>query len=134
LATVFHSATLNVSADVAWDFIDRYSRSEVHIFSVCAGERQDGDTRVVILSDGSEVRERSVTVDGGRMRAVYTVPGLPGVEHHQAEMRVLTAPDGTATLEWCTDVLPDSYAELLRGVYPSMFEEMVAAVNGHKLR
>ncbi|HUJ66917.1 MAG TPA: SRPBCC family protein [Acidimicrobiales bacterium] len=134
MATVYHSATLNVSADVAWDFIDRYSRSEVHMFSVCAGERQDGDTRVVILSDGSEVRERNVTVDADRMRAVYTVPGLPGIEHHQAEMRVVMASDGTATLVWCTDVLPDSYAELLRGVYPSMFEEMVAAVNGHKLR
>lgn len=133
MATVYLSGALKVRADVAWDFIDRYSRSEVHIFSVCAEERQDGDTRVVVLADGSEVRERNVTVDPIRRRAVYTVPGLPGVEHHQAEMRVLEAPDGTVTLEWSTDVLPDSYADLLKDVYPSMFEEMVAAVNRHEL-
>jgi hypothetical protein len=132
LATVFHSTRLRVPAGVAWDFIERYARSEVHIFSVCVAERQEGDTRIVELGDGSEVRERNVTVDAARMRAVYTVPGLPGVEHHQAEMRVVEEADGTARLEWCTDVLPHEYAEQLRDVYGPMFEEMVVAVNGHR--
>jgi hypothetical protein len=131
VATVHFSAHLDVPADVAWDFIDRYSRSEVHVFSVCSGERQEGDTRVVVLADGSEVRERNVTVDAVRRRAVYTVPGLAGVEHHQAEMRVLEDPDGKVVLEWTTDVLPDSYADLLRDVYCSMFAELVAALNRH---
>jgi Polyketide cyclase / dehydrase and lipid transport len=132
LATLFYSALLNVGASMAWDFIERYSRSEVHIFSVCVGERQEGDTRIVELADGSEVRERNVTVDAARMRAVYTVPGLPGVEHHQAEMRVVEEGDGTARLEWCTDVLPHDYADLLRDVYAPMFEEMIGAVNGQR--
>lgn len=133
MATVYYSATLGVPARVAWDFIDRYTRSEVHIFSVCTREYQDGDTRVVELGDGSEVRERNVAVDSERMRAVYTVPGLPGVEHHQAEMRVVQEPGGIARLEWCTDVLPHEYAEQLRGVYGPMFDELVAGVNRHKL-
>jgi hypothetical protein len=133
LATVFHSAPLKVPAVVAWDFIERYSRSEVHMFSVCLCERQEGDTRIVELADGTEVRERNITVDPARTRAVYTVPGLPGVEHHQAEMRVREDTDGTARLEWCTDVLPHGYAEQLREVYSPMFEEMVTAVNGHRL-
>jgi hypothetical protein len=132
LATVYFTATLKVPAGVAWDFLDRYTRSEVHIFSVCVGERQDGDTRVVELGDGTEVRERNVTVDSDRMRAVYTVPGLPGIEHHQAEMRVIRG-DGSemARLEWCTDVLPDEYADILRPAYGPMFDELVAAVNLH---
>lgn len=133
MATVFHSATLAVTADVAWDFVVRYSRSEVHVFSVCTGERQEGDTRVVRLGDGSEIRERNVTVDESRMRAVYTVPDLPGVEHHQAEMRVVEGPGGVTTLEWCTDVLPNDYADMLGDTYESMFEELVAAVNLHRL-
>jgi hypothetical protein len=133
LATVYYCATLTVPAAVAWDFVDRYTRSEVHVFSVCAREYQDGDTRVVQLEDGTEVRERNVTVDSHRMRAVYTVPGLPGVEHHQAEMRVIEDPRGLARLEWCTDVLPQEYAEQLPDVYGPMFEELLAAVNGHRL-
>jgi hypothetical protein len=103
------------------------------MFSVCVGERQEAETRIVELADGTEVRERIITVDPTRMRAVYTVPGLPGVEHHQAEMRVLEDSDRTARLEWCTDVLPHEYAEQLRRVYAPMFAEMVTAVNGHRL-
>lgn len=133
LATIYHSARLDVPAATAWDFVERYTRSEVHVFSVCVGEHQDGDTRVVVLGDGSEVRERNVTVDPGRMRAVYTVPGLPGVEHHQAEMRVVRGAAGIAHLEWCTDVLPDEYADQLRDAYGPMFEELVSAVNGHRV-
>lgn len=131
LASVFFSAELDVPAGVAWDFVHRYSRGEVHAFSVCASERLEGDTRVVTLGDGTEILERNVTVDPARMRAVYTVPGLPGIEHHQAEMRVVEQPGGAVMLEWCTDVLPNEYADALRGAYGPMFDELVAAVNGH---
>jgi hypothetical protein len=48
-------------------------------------------------------------------------------------MRVLEESDGTARLEWCTDVLPHEYAQQLRTVYGPMFGEMVTAVNGHRL-
>lgn len=134
MATIHCSASLDVDPDVAWDFLDRYTRGEVHIFSACAAERGEGDVRVVTLHDGTEVRERNVTVDPERRRAVYTVPELmPGAEHHQAEMRVDVAADGVATLVWCTDVLPDSLAEVLRTAYPAMFEELLAAVRAHRL-
>lgn len=131
MATIYHTGLVEVPAAVAWDFLDRYTRSEVHVFSACTAERQEGEWRVVTLGDGSEVRERNVTVDPVRMRAVYTVPGLAGAEHHQAEMRVVPNADGSATVEWCTDIVPDQLAELLRPAYASMFGELVDAVNRH---
>jgi len=132
MATIFYSSPVRVSPAVAWDFLDRYTRAEVHAFSVCVSERQEGNVRIVTLGDGSEVRERNVTVDPERMRAVYSVPGLLGAEHHQAEMRVVHEADGGATLEWCTDIVPDELAELLREPYASMFAELVDAVNRHR--
>jgi len=131
MASIFFANRVRVSPAVAWDFLDRYTRSEVHAFSVCVGERQEGNVRIVTLGDGSEVRERNVAVDPERMRAVYTVPGLLGAEHHQAEMRVVREPDGGTTLEWCTDIAPDELADLLRQPYASMFTELVDAVNRH---
>lgn len=131
MATIFYAAPLQVAPAAAWDVLDRYTRSEVHVFSACVTERQEGDCRVVTLEDGSEIRERNVTVDSERMRAVYTVPGLMGTEHHQAEMRVVREPGGGAALEWCTDVLPHELAELLREPYAAMFGELVDAVNHH---
>lgn len=132
MATLHFRAPLRVAAETAWDFLERYTRSEVHVFSACTAERQDGDVRVVSLADGSEVRERNVTVDAGLMRAVYTVPGLSGAEHHQAEMRIELPPDGSVFLVWCTDVLPHRLADRLRDAYTAMFDELVAAVNRHR--
>jgi hypothetical protein len=132
MATIYHAAPIQVPARVAWDFLERYSRSEVHVFSVCVDEYQDGDYRVVVLADGSEVRERNVSVDPERMRAVYTVPGL-GAEHHQAEMRLVVDGDQRIVLEWCTDVLPDAFAEQLRGTFEPMFQELLNAVNHHQM-
>lgn len=131
MASIHYSSPVQVPAAIAWDFLDRYSRAEVHAFSACVGERQEGDYRVVTLGDGSEVRERNVTVDSATMRAVYTVPGLLGAEHHQAEMRVVEGGDGSATLVWCTDILPDELAEVLREPYAAMFGELLDAVNHH---
>jgi hypothetical protein len=132
MASIHHSAPLEVPAAVAWDFVERYTRAEVHVFSACVSERLDGDVRVVVLGDGTEVRERNVTVDHYRMRAVYTVPGLLGAEHHQAEMRIVQQQDGSASLEWCTDVLPHELADLLRDTYAAMFGELLAAVHAHR--
>ncbi|MEV4545169.1 SRPBCC family protein [Micromonospora echinaurantiaca] len=134
MGSIYREAKLKVTADVAWDFLDRYTRSEVHVFSACKNERQEGDYRVVTLVDGTEIGERNVTVDPAAMRAVYTIPGFPGAEHHQAEMSVLTDGDGTATLVWTTDLLPHELVERLSEAYEVMFGELVAAVNEHSLR
>lgn len=133
VTSIHYSAFLSVAPEVAWDLVESYTRSEVHIFSVCVAERQEEGSRVVVLSDGSEVRELNVTVDPLRMRAVYTVPALAGVDHHQAEMRV-TPEAGGARLEWCTDVLPHEYADRVRDVYDAMFTELVVAAERHAPR
>ncbi len=134
MATLRFSARVRVPPETAWDFLERYTRSAVHVFAACVGERQEGDVRVVTLADGSEVRERNVTVDAALMRAVYTVPGLLGAEHHQAEMRVERHADGGASVVWCTDVLPHALAERLRETYTTMFDELVHAVERHGAR
>src|SRR5262245_41013231 len=33
MAALYYRAPLSVTADVAWDFLDRYTRAEVHVFS-----------------------------------------------------------------------------------------------------
>jgi hypothetical protein len=131
MAGLYYRAPLSVSAEVAWDFLDRYSRAEVHVFSSCTSERRVDDYRVVTISDGTEVWEQNVTVDPERRRAVYRVPGLAGSAHHQAEMRIETAGGRAPHLVWVTDVLPDDVADRLRDTYDTLFTELQLAVNGH---
>jgi hypothetical protein len=99
-----------------WDFLERYIRSKVHAFSAGVSGRQEGDFHVVTLADGAEVRERTVSLDADRMRGVYTVPGLSGIEHYRGEMRVMPRDDGGARVEWTTDIIPHqlpTYSESL---------------------
>ena len=134
MATIFYASSVQVPPDVAWDFLERYIRSKVHAFSACVSERQEGDFHVVTLADGAEVRDRNVSVDASRMRAVYTVPWLLGTEHYQAEMRVVPQGDGGSILEWSTDVFPPELANVLRQPYAAMFDELVTAVNRHRIQ
>jgi hypothetical protein len=131
MASLSYRAPLGVTAEVAWDFLDRYTRAEVHVFSSCVSERCVDDYRVVTIADGTEVWEQNVTVDPGRMRAVYRVAGLAGSEHHQAEMRVETGDSGVAHLVWITDMLPHDLVDVLRDTYDTLFAELERAVNAH---
>jgi len=133
MSTIYRSAKLAVPASVAWDFVDRYTRSEVHAFTNCVSERQIDDFRVVVTVDGMEFWERNVTVDADRMRAVYAIPTFPGAEHHQAEMRVVDDGDGRATLHWTTDFLPHELAEALAPNYDVLMVDLVAAINNHQM-
>jgi hypothetical protein len=68
------------------------------------------------------------------MRAVYTVPWLLGTEHHQAEMRVVPQDDRGAIVEWTADIVPHELADVLREPYAAMFDELVSAVNRHRIQ
>lgn len=128
MASIHRSSTLDVPLEVAWDFLERYQRSEVHVFSMAAAERQEGEFRIVTLHDGQELFERIVTTDPVNYRAVYTVPGLNGYEHHQAEMRLDVAPDGSTRLTWTTDALPAGALDGREERYDVLFGELVAAI------
>lgn len=131
MGSIHFTAKLDVPADVAWDFLERYTRSEVHVFSSCVAERQEGEYRVVTLADGNEVWERNVTVDPVNRRASYTISGLNGAEHHHAEMRVDVGSGDAVTLVWVTDYLPHELADQRAAGYAVLFDELVAGVLAH---
>jgi len=133
MASIYQTAGLDVSPELAWDFVDRYTRSEVHAFSACTSERQVDDYRVVTTTTGEEIWERNVAVDARHMRAVYTIPGLHHAEHHQAEMRIVDEGGGMATLVWITDFLPHSVADELRDSYRDLLDDLVKAINAHEM-
>jgi len=133
MGSIYCAAPVDVPADVAWDYLDRFTRAEVLPFSSSAAGRRDGEYRVITMPGGQEIRERIVTVDPARRRTSYTIAGLNGAEHHHAEMRVDVDSNGTVTLVWVTDYLPHEVAEQRAAGYAALFAELVAAVNAHKL-
>ena len=131
MGSIHHEAKIDVPAEVAWDYLDRFTRAEVMPFSSAAAGRREGEYRVVTMPGGFEVRERIVTVDPARRRTSYTIAGLGDAEHHHAEMRLDVAADGAVTLVWVTDYLPHELAEQRAEGYAALFNELVAAVTAH---
>ena len=131
MGSIYHAAQLGVSADLAWDYLDRFTRAEVIPFSSAAAGRRDGEHRVVTMPGGQEIWERNVTVDPVHRRTSYTIQGLNGAEHHHAEIRVEVGADNVVTLVWVTDYLPHELAEQRAAGYAVLFDELIAAVNAH---
>jgi len=132
MGSIYLSEKVDVPADVAWDYLDRFTRAEVLPFSSSAAGRREGEYRIITMPGGQEISERIVTVDPVRRRSSYTIAGLGGAEHHHAEMRVDTDSDGTVTLVWVTDYLPHELAEQRAAGYAALFDELVAAVSAHR--
>jgi hypothetical protein len=131
MGSIYYAEKLDVPAEVAWDYLDRFSRAEVLPFSSSAAGRREGEYRVITMPGGREIWERNVTVDPVHRRTSYTIQGLNDAEHHHAEMRVEAADDGAVTLVWVTDYLPHELAEQWAAGYAALFDELVAAVNAH---
>jgi len=131
MGSIYCAARLDVPPDVAWDYLDRFTRAEVLPFSSAIAGRREGEYRVVTMPGGYEVRERSVTVDPLHRRTSYTIEGLDGAEHHHAELRLEVGADDCVTLVWVTDYLPHELAEQRAAGYAALFDELVAAVNAH---
>jgi carbon monoxide dehydrogenase subunit G len=77
--------------------------------------RMDGDTRILTMPDGVEVRELIVAVDHEARRMAYSVTGgqrMPLTYHH-ATFQVFEAEAGSR-LVWTTDVLPHQMAGAVR--------------------
>jgi hypothetical protein len=128
MGTIYKSAEIAVPASKAWTFLERYTRSEVHIFSNCVSERQEGEYRVVTTVDGMEIWELNVAIDNEHMRASYTIAGLLGAEHHHASMQVFDLGEGRCSVVWITDYRPHNWAEEIGPYYDVMFAEMLEAI------
>ena len=132
MGSIYYVEKIDVPADVAWDYLDRFARAEVLPFSSAVAGRREGEYRVITMPGGYEVKERIVTVDPVHRRTSYTIQGLGDGGHHHAEMRIDVGADGTVTLVWLTDYLPHELAEQRAAGYAALFDELVAAVNAHR--
>ena len=132
MASIYRTARLNVPASAAWDVVDKYTRTDIHVFSVVAKQHMEGDWRICESPDGHVARELNITVDPEHMRASYTVPDLFESTFHHASMQVFDNGDGSSTLTWITDVLPDTFVEEHADLYDGLWSDLVQAVETGK--
>jgi hypothetical protein len=125
MASIYKSVKLSVPAAAAWDIVERYTRVDVHVFSVVAKQWLEGPVRVCVGVDGTEARELNVTVDPEHMRASYTVPDLFESTFHHASMQVFDTGDGGCWFTWITDVLPGEFVTAHARMYEGLWADLV---------
>ena len=130
MATVRVETVLNVPADIAREAVaDVGAVPERLLPGRVLAVRIEGDTRVLTMPDGSEVRELILAADHGLRRLAYAVVGgqrMPRTRHH-ATFEV--AADGAGSrLVWATDLLPDAMAGAVRARVERGIDEIRAVL------
>jgi carbon monoxide dehydrogenase subunit G len=85
--------------------------------------RLEPGARIVTFSNGRVVRETIVTIDNDERRLVWSASG-GSLTHHNGSVQVFTTPDGTTSVVWIADLLPDEAA----GAIGAMMEEGMAVM------
>lgn len=76
--------------------------------------RIDGAARVVTFANGRVVREPIVTIDDEANRLVWTSEGGMAT-HYNGALQVTANTDGTSTVVWIADFLPDDIRPAVAG-------------------
>ncbi|MFC4070040.1 SRPBCC family protein [Actinoplanes subglobosus] len=126
MATVRVETVLSVPDHAVWEAVaDVGAVHERLLPGRVAAVRMDGDTRVLTMPDGWEVRELIVAVDHDQRRLAYAVvegQRLPLTYHH-ASFQVFPEPGGSR-LVWTTDVLPHPMAAAVEARVSRGIEEI----------
>ena len=132
MATARMELSVAADADSVWMVIGDFAAGPLRMApGHVTGCETHGDTRTVAFADGTVARERLVAIDDERRRIVYAVLGdTLRPEHDNASMQVLPADEGSCTLVWIHDVLPDELADPIRSAMQDAGGVITATLEG----
>ncbi|SNY44107.1 Polyketide cyclase / dehydrase and lipid transport [Paractinoplanes atraurantiacus] len=111
-------AVIDLPADEVWDAVADVGAVHRRLLpGRVLDARVEGDSRILTMPDGWQVREVIVAVEDDQRRLAYAVvegQRMPLTYHH-ASFQVF-GEGGSARLVWVTDVLPHAMAGVVRGV------------------
>jgi hypothetical protein len=128
MATVCVEAVIDTTAQETWNAIADVGAVHRRLLpGRLADARIDGDTRILTMPDGSQIRELILAVDHHLRRLAYAVIDgqKTSLTHHHAYFQVFDDDDGgRSRLVWVTDVLPHDRAAEVRARVERAIAEM----------
>jgi carbon monoxide dehydrogenase subunit G len=129
MATLREVLHLHAPAADVWDAVRDVG--QVHrrlVPGFVTDARLEQGARVVTFANGSTAREEIVSVDDEARRLVYAIPRGQFL-HYQGTVDV--EDDGAGSrLVWRVDLLPDEYADRIRGMMRQGADVMRATLDG----
>ena len=115
MATVRKEIATKASVDKVWSAIRDVGALHTRLVPGFVTETElEGSVRIVTFGNGLVVREPIVTIEDAARRLVWTAEGGM-TKHYNASVQVTPNPDGTSTVTWIADFLPDSAAAAISG-------------------
>ena len=91
--------------------------------------KMEGAVRIVTFGNGMVVREPIVTIDDQAKRLVWAAEG--GItQHYNASVQVSANDDGSSTVVWIADFLPDGAASVISSAIDAGMAVMKRTLDG----
>ena len=110
MASIRKEIRINASVDRVWDALRDVGALHTRLVPGFVKDTVlEGNTRVVVFSNGMTVREDIVGVDAAQRRVAWAVVGQQ-FRHYNGAAWVESDPKGGSRFFWTADLLPDELA------------------------
>lgn len=110
MATVRKVISTTASIDAVWDAIRDIGALHTRLVpGFVIDTKLDGAVRIVTFANGMIVREPIITIDEAARRLVWSAEG-GRTTHYNASVQVVADTEGSSTVTWIADFLPDEIA------------------------
>jgi carbon monoxide dehydrogenase subunit G len=113
MASITEEIVFSAPAEIAWAMIRDFGGAQRLVPGFLVDCQLDGDARIVTFANGRVARELLVDIDDKTRRLVYAEPTEPFITRNAA-LQVFTEGENRCRVTWVIDVLPNTFANLMR--------------------
>jgi carbon monoxide dehydrogenase subunit G len=113
MASVTEEIAISAPAEFVWAMIRDFGAVQQLVPGFLVDCRLDGDARIVTFANGRVARELLVDIDDKARRLVYAEPTEPFITRN-ASLQVFAEDENRCRVTWIIDVLPSTFADVMR--------------------
>ena len=113
MASITEEIVISAPAEIAWAMIRDFGGAQRLVPGFLVDCQLDGDARIVTFANGRVARELLVDIDDKARRLVYAEPTEPFITRN-ASLQVFAEDENRCRVTWIIDVLPSTFADVMR--------------------
>jgi carbon monoxide dehydrogenase subunit G len=133
MASITEEIVISAPSEIAWAMIRDFGGVQRLVPGFLVDCRLDGDARIVTFASGRVARELLVDIDDKERRLVYAEPTEPFITRNAA-LQVFAEGENRCRVVWIIDVLPNTFADVMRENMQNALASMKRSVESSRAR
>jgi carbon monoxide dehydrogenase subunit G len=133
MASITEEIVISAPSEIAWAMIRDFGGVQRLVPGFLVDCRLDGDARIVTFASGRVARELLVDIDDKARRLVYAEPTEPFITRNAA-LQVFAEGENRCRVVWIIDVLPNTFADVMRENMQNALASMKRSVESSRAR